>query len=675
MNFKLGLVGALALGWQVANAQTTAFTYQGQLASGGNVATGNYDLRFRLFDVATNLVAGPVTNAPVGVTNGLFLTTVDFGATAFPGAARFLEIAVRTNGSASAYTVLAPNQPLTSVPYAIQSLNAANAAQLSQPLPATNISGTLPIGVLPANVALLTSNQTFTAANTFNGVVTATNTANAFGGTLKGAFNGAAFGTFSGTGSNLTAIPATSLTGTLPDANLSTNVPLVYNNANFLTNVTAVQFTGSGHGLTNVPGAFFWLTVNGTTAQASSNLGFIVTNNSAAVTITLPANPSAGDTFRVAGVGAAGWYLIQNAGQQILSANLAATAGLNWVAQSGSGQQTWSGLASSADGTKLVATVGGVGKTGYIYTSANSGLTWNQVASVQYWSAVASSADGTKLVATAGTPGNGGVSGQIYVSANSGSTWTQVLNSGAQWVACASSADGSHLITVSYNGYIGLSANSGASWSFTNESVTFTGAASSDNGAKLAVCGVSNGGYIYTSTNYGSSWVPQVDSGPYHWSAIASSADGTHLVATATGTGGGIFCSPNGGVTWVQQNQNAVNWTSVASSSDGSQLAAGYNGGTVSSPGYIFLSGNSGLTFAQSLAATNAPWIAIASSADGSKLAAAAYNGYIYTTGQNGTTAGTNGYLFGGAQSALELQYVGNGVFLPLSHEGTIRAF
>ena len=56
-------------------------------------------------------------------------------------------------------------------------------------------------------------------------------------------------------------------------------------------------------------------------------------------------------------------------------------------------------------------------------------------------------------------------------------------------------------------------------------------------------------------------------------------------------------------------------------------------------------------------------------------LAAAAYNGYLYTTGQNVTTAGTVGYLFGGAQSALEIQYVGNGVFLPLSHEGTIRAF
>ena len=682
MNFKRGLLGALAL-WlqtlQLMHAQTNAFTYQGQLASGGAAVTGNYDLRFRLFDINTNLVAGPATNAPVGVTNGLFLTTVDFGAAAFPGAARFLEIAMRTNGSPAAYTILAPTQPLTSVPYALQSLNAGS---LSQPLPATNISGILPIGVLSPNVALLTSNQVFSAANTFDGVVTAQNATNLFGGTLNGTFSGAASGTFSGTaagtfsgnGAGLTAIPATSLTGTLPDANLSTNVPLVYNNANFLTNVTAVQFTGSGHGLTNVPGAFFWLTVNGTTASAGSNLGFIVTNNTAAVTITLPASPSPGDTFRVAGVGAAGWYLAQNAGQQILAANLASTAGLNWAVQSASTLQTWSGLASSADGTHLVATVGGVGKTGYIYTSANSGLTWTQELGPTAWSSVASSADGTHLVATIGNPGSGGTSGYIYVSANAGSSWAQVGTS-EQWVACASSADGSHLIAVSYNGILGESANSGSSWTFVNEGVTFTGAASSDDGTKLAVCAISSGGNIYTSTNSGSAWVLQSSSSGHTWSAIASSADGTHLVATATGSGGGIFCSPNSGVSWAQQNQNTVNWTSVASSSDGSHLAAVSNGGTVTSAGYIYLSSNSGLTWSQSLGATNAPWSAIASSADGSKLAAAAYNGYIYTTGQNVTTAGTAGYLFGGAQSALEIQYVGNGVFLPLSHEGTIRAF
>jgi len=666
MNFKPGFLGVLALCLQVASAQTTAFTYQGQLASGGAVVTGNYDLRFRLFDINTNLLAGPVTNAPVGVTNGLFLTTVDFGAAAWPGAARFLEIGVRTNGSTAAYNVLAPNQPLTSVPYAIQSLNASNAVQLSQPLPATNISGTLPISVLSTNVALLTSNQIFSASNTFHGVVTATNTANVFGGTLTGVFNGAASGTFSGTGSNLTAIPATSLTGTLPDTTLSTNVPLLNINNQFLNNITAVQFTGSGHGLTNVPGAFFWLTVNGTTAQAGSNLGFIVTNNTTPVTITLPASPSVGDTFKVAGVGAAGWILTQNAGQQILAGNLVSSVGQNWVLRFGPGAGNFTCVASSADGTHLIAGTSSA-STGTLAISLNSGASWTATASsygAQYWSSVASSADGTHLLATVGD--NAGHSGLVYVSANSGASWTQVLSTHS-WIASACSADGTKMYVASYDGYIYQSANSGSStsWSlYISGAYSFTGLACSADGTKLVATSTGgNGGYIYVSGASAPS------AGLQKWSAVASSADGSNLVATVTG--GGIYASANGGITWNLQNQaNQVAWKAVASSSDGSRLAAAYSG-----PGFVLTSANSGYTWTTS-GATNAQWTAVASSADGSKLVAAASDGNLWTSSQGSTTtSGTSGYLVGGALSALELQYVGNGLFLPLNHEGTIRAY
>lgn len=664
MNFKLGLLAALALCLQVGSAQTTAFTYQGRLATGGALATGNFDLRFRLFDLYTNVVAGPVTNAPVAVTNGLFLTTVDFGATAFPGSPRFLEIAVRTNSSTGAYTALVPNQPFTSTPYALQSLNASNAVQLSQPLPATNLSGTIPIGFLSTNVALLTSNQVFTGANTFRGVVTATNTGNVLGGTLSGTFFGNAYGTFSGNGSNLTAIPATSLTGTLPDSNLSTNVPLVYNNAYFLTNVTAVQFTGSGHGLTNVPGAFFWLTVNGTNAQASSNLGFIVTNNTTAVTITLPANPSVGDTFKVAGAGAAGWILAQNAGQQILAGNLATSIGQNWVQRAANGFGNWTCAASSADGTHLIAATSS-STSGTLYLSVNSGVNWTTTATsfgAQYWSSVASSADGTHLLATVGD--TAGHSGLVYVSVNSGASWTQVIGS-APWIACACSADGTKMFAASYNGLIYLSSNSGTSWSpYTSGSIAFTGLACSADGTKLVATSTGgNGGYIYVSG------ATNTTAGLQKWSAVASSADGSNLVATVTG--GGIYASANGGASWKQQNQpNLVSWKAIASSSDGSRLAAAYNG-----PGYVSTSANSGYTWTQS-GATNAQWTAVACSADGGKLVIAASDGNLWTSAQGSTTtAGTTGYLVGGALSALELQYVGNGQFLPLNHEGTIRAY
>src|SRR5205085_3757006 len=51
------------------------------------------------------------------VSNGLFTAALDFGSTAFWGAGRWLEIAVRPAGNGS-YTTLAPRQALTATPYA-----------------------------------------------------------------------------------------------------------------------------------------------------------------------------------------------------------------------------------------------------------------------------------------------------------------------------------------------------------------------------------------------------------------------------------------------------------------------------------------------------------------------------------------------------------------------------
>ena len=116
-------------------AQGTAFTYQGRLNAGAVPAGGSYDLQFAIYDAPANgsLVAGPLTNSAIPVSNGLFLVTLDFGSGPFAGgAARWLDIAVRTNGSGS-FTELAPRQNLTATPYAIM---------------AGNISGTLASGAL-----------------------------------------------------------------------------------------------------------------------------------------------------------------------------------------------------------------------------------------------------------------------------------------------------------------------------------------------------------------------------------------------------------------------------------------------------------------------------------------------------------------------------------------------
>src|SRR5689334_14382586 len=80
-----------------ALAQTTAFTYQGQLSAAGALANGSYDVRFALFDSAMGgAQIGANQSVPaVPVSGGVFTVQLDFGVNAFPGADRFVEIAVR----------------------------------------------------------------------------------------------------------------------------------------------------------------------------------------------------------------------------------------------------------------------------------------------------------------------------------------------------------------------------------------------------------------------------------------------------------------------------------------------------------------------------------------------------------------------------------------------------
>jgi hypothetical protein len=141
--------------------QGTAFTYQGRLAENGNPANGSYDLQFYLRDAlaAGNPVGATNTLAPVAVNSGLFTVTLDFGANIFDGSARWLEIGVRTNGSAAAYTTLAPRQQITSTPYAVRSLGATSAdtARTATSVAWTNLVGQ-PSGYLAgAGLTLSTS--------------------------------------------------------------------------------------------------------------------------------------------------------------------------------------------------------------------------------------------------------------------------------------------------------------------------------------------------------------------------------------------------------------------------------------------------------------------------------------------------------------------------------------
>jgi len=172
-------------------AQGTAFIYQGTLNVSGVPANGSYDLRFTLYDAATNGdEIGSVTNAATSINGGSFMATLDFGGV-FSGTNYWLEIAARTNVS-GAFTTLSPRQPVLPAPYAIYSANSGNAtvAGSANSVAGSNIVGTVGFTQLPTSI--LTNNATGVVLN----------------------------GTFSGNAGGLTNIQATNLTGMVPIASL-----------------------------------------------------------------------------------------------------------------------------------------------------------------------------------------------------------------------------------------------------------------------------------------------------------------------------------------------------------------------------------------------------------------------------------------------------------------------
>ncbi|MBC7931653.1 MAG: exo-alpha-sialidase [Rubrivivax sp.] len=613
------LLSLILLAPGICLAQTTAFTYQGKLSSGGAPASGDYQFEFKLFD--NDLVGnqtGPTQTVVASVQNGIFTTRLDFGAASFPADAdRWLEISVRPNGSTDAYTVLSPRQQLNSVPFAIRSLRATEADNAAN---ATNADNAASLGGVASGNFVQTTDARLSDARP----------------------------PAAGSGNYI----QNSVSQQTGNFNISGNAVIG-------GTLTAARLNGDGSGLTNIRASFLWETVDIGAAQAQSNTGYIVTNRGQA-TITLPRTPSVGDVVRVTSANSGGWKLAQNAGQSILLGSLG-LVGVNWTAHES--DRPWTAIASSADGTKLVALV----EEGPIYTSSDAGLSWiaRNSAGLRRWSAVASSADGTKLVAAVPANNAGGnSSGPIFTSTDSGATWTQ-RNVIAQWSAVASSADGTKLVAVVFGGRIHTSTDSGVTWTQREVSRNWFSVASSADGTKLVAVvnnGQQQGGRIYTSTDSGATWTPR--EGSRRWTSATSSADGVKLAAVVGG--GMIYTSTDSGVTWTPHESNRP-WRSIASSADGTKLIAAVVNGQ------IYFSSDSGVSWSPH--ESERQWDAVASSADGGRLVAVVKLGQIYTSSGSAsttTTVGVAGELVGGRSTAIELQYIGGGVWMPLSHEGTI---
>src|SRR5262245_47106115 len=118
---QLGLVACLlcmASRSLAPSPLSPAFSYQGQLFASGVPANGTYNMEFRLYNAAASgsQIGSAQTLNGVSVADGVFGVTLnsanEFGATAFDGSRRWLEITV--NG-----TVLSPKQEILATPYAL----------------------------------------------------------------------------------------------------------------------------------------------------------------------------------------------------------------------------------------------------------------------------------------------------------------------------------------------------------------------------------------------------------------------------------------------------------------------------------------------------------------------------------------------------------------------------
>ena len=258
--------------------------------------------------------------------------------------------------------------------------------------------------------------------------------------------------------------------------------------------------------------------------------------------------------------------------------------------------EMWRSVASSADGSHLIACV----YSGRLYTSADYGVTWQERQPAgnisRQWFAVASSGSGQRLYA-------GIFGGRLYSSADFGNTWVERQPAGPVdlfWHASAASADG----------------------------LTF-------------MIGVANtpGGRLYTTADGGVNWVERQPAGNTNrtWGAAAMSADGMNLLAGVDGQR--LYTSPNGGVNWVErQPVGAVDlsWRLSASSADGTNLFAG----TAYASGRLYSSGNGGATWVERQPAgnVNLDWRTVGCSGDGRRVLAAVFSGRAYLSVDGGAT-------------------------------------
>jgi photosystem II stability/assembly factor-like uncharacterized protein len=279
----------------------------------------------------------------------------------------------------------------------------------------------------------------------------------------------------------------------------------------------------------------------------------------------------------------------------------------------------------------------------------------------RYWTSVSSSADGSKLLAVA-YDGYDHDGNDIWTSTDGGSTW---VNRNVQrtsftmdsFTASASSSDGTKLVIGLEDGSVYRSTDSGASW---HESMNDAGnatlvLASNSTGTKLAI---GKPGEIYVSTDSGTTWDSVTDPAMV---TNDGAIRGLKYVGTSTiyasQNGGDLWKSTDDGQTWTNltegnEEMTGSAWEQLGSSADGLKVIVGTDYGS------IWMTDAGGTSWTDAKDATpglnNKYFWALALAGDGSKAYAPAWEGDIWGAPADGSGDAGQGSDTDGVSDATE---------------------
>ena len=313
---------------------------------------------------------------------------------------------------------------------------------------------------------------------------------------------------------------------------------------------------------------------------------------------------------------------------------------------------SWRSVATSDDGFNMVACAA----TGNVWLSSDRGATWVANAGAtglpasDVYTSVAMSGDGTKIL----TGSNAAGTGKLFLSTDSGVTWLEqtaftVAPTATTWNAFAMSSSGGVLAAATdgaTSGELYLSGDLGTTWVKQDCGLPtfarYTSLTVSDDGLNIAAATYATTGDIFYTTNGGAAWTAATGSptgASSRWQGVASSTDGAKVLAgNAALAGGDLWLSSDSGTTFAGQTAGLAVptvWRAVAADPNFIKLAA-----VVQSAGGVYLSPDSGASFSLATGGglpTAASWRGVAVSSDGNILAVVGTN-EVWVTYDGGAT-------------------------------------